>query len=101
MGITHAFPLGMGSGEGLFARGGYIGQAGHILLVFEVFLRAGCASVGLDENGAEASIGAYSVSSSPEQTGAGGYEMPDENDESFSDCVKRVDPELYASLYES
>ncbi len=30
-------------------------------------------------------------------SGAGGYDMPNEN-ESFSDYVKRVDPELYKSM---
>ncbi len=33
-------------------------------------------------------------------TGAGGYEMPNENDKSFSDYVKRVDPDLYDSLFD-
>lgn len=32
-------------------------------------------------------------------TGAGGYDMPNENDKSFADYVKRVDPELYDSLF--
>ena len=31
--------------------------------------------------------------------GAGGYEMPNENDKSFSDYVKRVDPDLYDELF--
>lgn len=31
--------------------------------------------------------------------GEGGYEMPNEEDESFSDYVKRVDPELYDELF--
>ena len=31
--------------------------------------------------------------------GAGGYEMPNEGDKSFSDYVKRVDPELYDELF--
>lgn len=31
-------------------------------------------------------------------SGAGGYDMPNESDKSFSDYVKRVDPELYDSL---
>ncbi len=30
--------------------------------------------------------------------GAGGYDMPNENDKSFSDYVKRVDPDLYKSM---
>ena len=31
--------------------------------------------------------------------GAGGYEMPNENDKSFSDYVKRVDPDLYDEIF--
>ena len=31
--------------------------------------------------------------------GSGGYEMPNENDKSFSDYVKRVDPDLYDELF--
>lgn len=31
-------------------------------------------------------------------TGAGGYEMPNENDKSFSDYVKRVAPDLYDEM---
>ena len=31
--------------------------------------------------------------------GAGGYEMPNESDESFSDYVKRVDPDLYNDIF--
>ncbi len=31
--------------------------------------------------------------------GAGGYEMPNQNDKSFSDYVKRVDPDLYDELF--
>lgn len=31
-------------------------------------------------------------------TGEGGYEMPNESDKSFSDYVKRVDPDLYDSM---
>jgi len=33
------------------------------------------------------------------ETGVGGYDMPNEN-ESFSDYVKRIDPELYNSLFQ-
>lgn len=32
-------------------------------------------------------------------SGAGGYDMPNASDKSFSDYVKRVDPELYDSLF--
>ena len=31
--------------------------------------------------------------------GAGGYEMPNESDKSFSDYVKRVDPDLYNDIF--
>lgn len=31
-------------------------------------------------------------------TGAGGYDMPNENDDSFADYVKRVDPDLYEDM---
>jgi hypothetical protein len=31
--------------------------------------------------------------------GAGGYEMPNEGDASFSDYVKRVDPDLYNDIF--
>lgn len=37
-------------------------------------------------------------SGSSSNKGAGGYDMPNENDESFSDYVKRVDPDLYDSM---
>ena len=37
-------------------------------------------------------------SGSSSNKGAGGYDMPNENDESFSDYVKRVDPDLYNSM---
>ena len=30
--------------------------------------------------------------------GEGGYEMPNENDKSFSDYIKRVDPDLYNDI---
>lgn len=42
----------------------------------------------------------YSSSSdySSGTTGEGGYEMPNESDKSFSDYVKRVDPDLYDSM---
>ena len=30
--------------------------------------------------------------------GAGGYEMPNESDKTFSDYVKRVDPDLYNEM---
>lgn len=45
-----------------------------------------------------------SGSSSSGTTGAGGYDMPNSSDKSFSDYVKRVDPDLYDSIvgrYES
>jgi len=32
-------------------------------------------------------------------SGAGGYDMPNESDETFSDYVKRVDPELYNEMF--
>lgn len=35
---------------------------------------------------------------SDSSVGAGGYEMPNESDENFSDYIKRVDPELYDSM---
>lgn len=35
---------------------------------------------------------------SDSSVGAGGYEMPNESDENFSDYIKRVDPELYDSI---
>lgn len=38
-------------------------------------------------------------SSSSGKKGAGGYDMPNASDESFSDYVKRVDPDLYYSLF--
>ena len=41
---------------------------------------------------------ASNTSGSSSSTGAGGYEMPNESDESFSDYVKRVDPDLYKDL---
>jgi len=41
----------------------------------------------------------YSSKSSSSSTKAGGYDMPNENDKSFSDYVKRVDPDLYNSLF--
>ena len=31
-------------------------------------------------------------------TGAGGYDMPNKNDKSFADYVKRVDPGLYNDM---
>lgn len=37
-------------------------------------------------------------SSSSKSYGAGGYEMPNSSDKSFSDYVKRVDPELYDDM---
>ena len=39
-----------------------------------------------------------SSSGSSSNKGAGGYDMPNENDETFSDYVKRVDPDLYDSM---
>lgn len=45
-----------------------------------------------------------SSSGSSGTTGAGGYDMPNSSDKSFSDYVKRVDPDLYNSMkdiYES
>lgn len=39
-----------------------------------------------------------SYNSNSSTKGAGGYDMPNENDESFSDYVKRVDPDLYDSM---
>ena len=45
--------------------------------------------------------GSYSSGSSKKVTGTGkgGYDMPNENDKSFSDYVKRVDPDLYDELF--
>lgn len=40
----------------------------------------------------------YSSYNSDKVYGAGGYEMPNENDDSFSDYVQRVDPDLYDSM---
>lgn len=37
-------------------------------------------------------------SSSSSKKGAGGYDMPNSGDKSFSDYVKRVDPDLYNSM---
>lgn len=52
-------------------------------------------------------VGGFSNSDTDENSddevtgsGAGGYDMPNE-DESFSDYVKRVDPELYDELYDN
>lgn len=42
-----------------------------------------------------------SSSSSGKQYGAGGYEMPNENDKSFADYVQRVDPDLYDAMQEN
>lgn len=39
-----------------------------------------------------------SSSSSSSNKGAGGYDMPNSSDKSFSDYVKRVDPDLYNSM---
>lgn len=39
-----------------------------------------------------------SSSGSSGTTGAGGYDMPNSSDKSFSDYVKRVDPDLYNSM---
>lgn len=36
--------------------------------------------------------------SSGGNNGAGGYEMPNENDDSFADYVQRVDPDLYEEM---
>lgn len=48
------------------------------------------------------SSSSYDYSSSSDYssgtTGEGGYEMPNESDKSFSDYVKRVDPDLYDSM---
>ena len=41
----------------------------------------------------------YDYSQQSDNIGEGGYEMPNENDKSFSDYVKRVDPELYDELF--
>lgn len=45
-----------------------------------------------------ASGSSSSSSSSKKSYGAGGYEMPNSNDKSFSDYVKRVDPDFYNSM---
>lgn len=37
-------------------------------------------------------------SSSSSNKGSGGYDMPNSGDKSFSDYVKRVDPDLYKSM---
>ena len=41
----------------------------------------------------------YDYSQGSDNIGAGGYEMPNESDKSFSDYVQRVDPELYDELF--
>ena len=42
-----------------------------------------------------------SSSSSDKKYGAGGYEMPNENDKSFADYVQRVDPDLYDAMQDN
>lgn len=46
----------------------------------------------------KSSYSSGSSSSSSGTTGAGGYDMPNENDKSFSDYVKRVAPDLYSEM---
>lgn len=49
-------------------------------------------------SGSGSSGSSKNSSGSSSNKGAGGYDMPNENDESFSDYVKRVDPDLYDSM---
>ncbi len=46
------------------------------------------------------SSGGSSSSGKVTGSGAGGYDMPNENDQSCCDYVKRVDPERYDSLFD-
>ncbi len=58
-----------------------------LVLVFAVSLTA-CGGSGSSS----------SSSKKQSETGAGGYDMPNESDESFSDYVERVDPDLYNEM---
>ena len=60
------------------------------------------SSSGYSSSDSYGSSGGYSSSDSYSSsgTGAGGYDMPNESDESFSDYVQRVDPELYNDMTE-
>lgn len=49
----------------------------------------------------ESSYSNKSSGSSTNSSGANGYDMPNEEDESFSDYIKRVDPELYDDLQDA
>lgn len=55
------------------------------------------ASSGSSYSGSKKNYSSGSSGSSG-KTGAGGYDMPNSSDKSFSDYVKRVDPDLYDSM---
>lgn len=60
---------------------------GWFILIALLLSLSGCGSSG--------SSSSYRSSSN---VGAGGYEMPNSNDASFSDYVKRVAPDLYDGM---
>ena len=73
-----------------------VGRIIALILVVVIF-----ATFALASGGGSSSSSSYrsSRSSSSSKTyGAGGYEMPNSSDKSFSDYVKRVDPDLYNSM---
>ena len=49
-------------------------------------------------SGSNSSSSTRKSSGSNSSTGAGGYDMPNSSDKSFSDYVKRVDPGLYNDM---
>ena len=51
-----------------------------------------------DHTDSSSSSSSYKSSSDSSNIGEGGYEMPNSSDKSFSDYVKRVDPELYQDM---
>ena len=51
-------------------------------------------------SGSYGSSGSTGSSNKVTGAGAGGYDLPNESDESFSDYVKRVDPDLYNDMTE-
>lgn len=61
------------------------------LIVALCVVLTGCSS------SSSSSRSSYSSSTSSNK-GAGGYDMPNSNDKTFLDYMKRVDPDLYNSL---